>query len=98
MVYFITDEIIISIVIGIIIGIPALTSIGVLAFALRRETRIKALETAREETQGSRLELDALPRAVEVPKITAHQSCIGLETAELSAQQRGLAERQWRKQ
>ena len=52
MVRSIMDEIII----GIVIGIPALKSIGVLAYALRKErkTRTKALGTAREETQGSR--------------------------------------------
>jgi hypothetical protein len=95
MVHSITDEIII----GIVIGIPALTSIGVLAYALReRKARTEALGTVREETQGSRPERDASPRAVEAPSITAHQSCIGLETAGLSARQRGLTERQWRKQ
>ena len=81
-VYSIIDEIII----GIVIGIPALKPIGILAYSLReRKTRTKALGTARAETQGSRPELDASPRAVEAPRITAHQSCIGLETAELSA-------------
>ena len=95
MVHSITDEIII----GIVIGIPALMSIGVLAYALReRKARTKALGTAREEIQESKPELDASPRAVEAPSITAHQSCIGLETAAPSARQRGLTERQWRKQ
>ena len=69
MVHSITDEIII----GIVIGIPALMSIGVLAHALReRKARTKALGIARDETQGSRPELDASPRAVEAPSIIAH--------------------------
>ena len=59
------DEIIISIIIGILV----LTSIGILAFILRREIRIKVLGIAREETQESRLELDALLWVVEVLKI-----------------------------
>ena len=88
MVHSITDKIII----GIVIGTPARQLVFWRIHSGKEKPEQKRWEP-QERKHRSRPELDASPRAVEASSITAHQSYISLETAELSMRRRGLTER-----